>query len=156
MNGLYLTQMNQGIISEAIARGLEVTQGSRPRIAYDSTLIVGSGVAIPWDLLDAGWGFLERWEAAAPLWRYGVLAADVGTDEERERTKALTLDLRVPLRAPELLFLRRCDAAEALLSAWVEESVGDAEPRLAFLRALCRVKPQFLDLPRSWLREVTP
>ncbi len=153
MNGIVLTELNQSIITEAVKRGLEVTVCDMrpPTVAYERTLIVGPGVAVPWGLLDAAWHWLEKWEAAAPLWRYGVLAEDVGTEEERERTRALTLDLRLLLYEPSLLFVRRCERGEALLSAWLSECADDAEPHLAFLRALARVKPIFNALSRSWL-----
>lgn len=153
MNGLVITQHDQATVSEAIKRGLTVTEAALPRIAYERTLILGPGVEVPWHLLDAAWHWLDRWDAAAPLWRYGVLAADVGTEAERERTQALTLDLRVPLYACELLFLRQSDAAYELLALWIHECSDGADRRLAFLRALARVKPLFLALPRSWLRE---
>ena len=119
----------------------------------ERTAFIAPTVDMPWDLLSAGEHFLERWHAAAPLWRYGVLAADVGTPSERERTQAVTLDLRIPLYAPDLLFIRRGTEGERLLSTWREECTPGDDERLAFLRALCRVKPLFLALPRSWLRE---
>jgi len=75
-------------------------------------------VTIPWDLVDYGLHFCERWDAAAPLWRYGVLAKDVGSDEDRKRTEAVVRDLRVPLYACELLFVQKtadwASAAERL------------------------------------------
>ncbi len=150
MKGIVILEPNQALITEAISRGLPVTLATRPSIAYVKTLVLGHGTAPPWNELEATWGFLDEWEAAAPLWRYGVNAGDVGTEEERRRTEAVTLDLRVPLYAPEMLFLRRSEGAERLLAEWMRESEG-SEPRLAFLRALCHVKPLFLALPRSWL-----
>ncbi len=151
MNGLLLRQDNEAISKQAKQHGLAVTVGE-PSIAYERTLIVGAGVNVPWNLLDAAWGWLDKWDCAAPLWRYGVLAQDVGGPSERERTEAMTRDLRIPLYATELLFVRQCEAAEQLLAAWRAEC-GDGDERLAFLRALYQVKPRFLALPRSWLSE---
>ncbi len=110
---------------------------------------------------------MERWEAAAPLVD-GVLAEDIGKASERRLTAEVVRDLRVPVYACELLFVRDCEAGRALVEAWSVEasfdsglrpSAQDAAPRndrgavrLAFLRALYRVKPRFLALPRSWLR----
>ena len=153
--GIFTTELDQDLISKAAKRGLLVTQGNEPRIAYEQTLIAGHGVDVPWDLLDSGFQFLERWDVAAPLWRYGVLAKDVGTTDERKRTEAVTLDLRIPLYAPELLFIRQSEAAGQFLECWRQECEGGANERLAFLRALCMVKPLFLALPRSWLKEGT-
>lgn len=112
-----------------------------------------TGAEVPFLLLEAGWHFLDRWDVAAPLWRYGVLAQDVGGPSERERTEAVTKDLRLLLFAHELLFVRDSEAARRFLEVWRAECEGEAEPRLAFLRALHLVKPLFCALPRSWLRE---
>ncbi len=150
MNGLLLRQENATIAKQAKRAGLAVTVGE-PSIAYERTLIVGAGVNVPWPLLDAAWDWLERWDCAAPLWRYGVLAQNVGGPSERERTEVITRDLRIPLYATELLFVRQSEATEQLLTVWQAE---DGDERLAFLRALYQVKPLFLALPRSWLSEV--
>lgn len=61
------------------------------------TLFLGSGFTVPWDLVPAGFKFLKRWDAAAPLWRQGMLAGGLGTAAEREQTLAVCLDLRIPL-----------------------------------------------------------
>jgi hypothetical protein len=125
-------------------------------LPWERTLFLDSQVGrVSWGLLPRGFDFLARWEAAAPVWSYETLAADVATGPERERTQALVGDLRVPLYETGLLFVRDCEGGRALLKAWQAE---DGEPRLAFLRALYRVKPLFLALPRSWLvgRAVTP
>jgi hypothetical protein len=152
-NGIVIPAYDKALIQKAHGLGLAVSVTEELAISFDRTLLLGPGATVPWELLAAAWHFLERWEAAAPLWRYGVLAADVGTKVEQERTRALTFDLRLPLYASELLFLRQCDAAQALLDSWQAEQAGGAEPRLAFLRALHQTKPLFLALPRSWLKE---
>lgn len=133
-------------------RHIQVIAQEGWELPAETTLFVAQGVNIPWRLLDAGFHFLERWEAAAPLWRYGKIAADLGGPKEQKRTLALVKDLRVPVYGHELLFVRDCDGGRQLLEAWRGECDGGDE-RLAFLRALCRVKPIFLALPRSWLYE---
>ncbi len=153
MKGILLHQEDGLTQRRAQGHGYLVRVADDPALIADQTLIVGPEVGIPWNLLDAGWHFLERWEAASPLWRYGVLAKDVGTAEERERTRECTLDLRVPLYEPSLLFLRRSEGAEQLLAVWQAECAEGGNRRLAFLRALCQVKPLFLALPRSWMVE---
>ena len=125
---------------------------------FDQALIVGPGVQVPWSLVPAGWQFIgpDRWEVAAPLFERD-LADDLGTRAERRASAKVLRDLRVPVYACELLFVRDCDGTRALLDAWGEEQGEGLNVRLAFLRALYRVKPLFLSLPRSWLREaVTP
>lgn len=135
--------------------GLKVQVAKKPsfELPWQRTMIVGPGVEVPWDLLAAGFHFVERWDAAAPLWRYGILAKDVGGKEERLRTRAMCLDLRVPLFEPALLFVRKSSDGLALMAAWHEELQHGSDGRLAFLRALHQVKPIFCALPRSWLAE---
>jgi len=119
----------------------------------ERVLITEGGTAVPWELLPAAWNFLQRWDAAAPLWRYGTLAADLGTPEERSRTEKLVRDMRIPVYACELLFVRSSPAGQELVRVWQEECQhGDA--RLAYIRALYLVKPLFCALPRSWLADV--
>jgi len=117
----------------------------------ERTLFVAQGTAVPYGLLEAGFGFLERWEVAAPLWRYGVLAKDLGTPVERKRTEEVILDLRVLLYAHELLFVRAGGAGEEFLQEWRRQCEGGGDERLAFLRALHLVKPVFCALPCSWM-----
>jgi len=121
-------------------------------LSWERTLFLDPAIGrVPWDQVPKGFGFLDTWEAAAPIWSYETLASHVATGEERERTETLVGDLRVPLYETGLLFVRRCEAGEALLEAWQAEYREGGEPRLAFLRALYQVKPLFLALPRSWL-----
>ena len=151
--GIVLLSEDPAIEARARAMKLSVVVDPEMPLAFDKTLFV-DGVGVPWDLLPAAWHFLERWDAAVPLWRYGVNASDVGTPSERERTQAVVRDLRVLLYAHELLFLRKNEAGEALRAAFLEERANGGEVRLAFLRAYYRVKPRMCVLPRSWLAKV--
>jgi hypothetical protein len=152
MNGLLIIgEEDRALESGARAAGLSVEYGDTPALPFERTLIVRSGTRAAWHLLPAAWQFLERWDAAVPLWRPGTTAADVGTAEERGRTAAIVGDLRVPLHAVELLFARDNDDGRALVAAYGEELASSREPRLAFLRALHRVKPRLCVLPASWL-----
>lgn len=141
---------------EAGARRLRLECGysDTPILLYDKTLLVQSGTRVPWDLLPAAWHFLERWDAAVPLWRYGVTAADVGSKEERKATALLVRDLRVLLHSVELLFLRKNEGGQALVAAYATELATGGEPRLAFLRAYYRIKPRLCVLPISWMAEL--
>jgi len=149
--GIVLLGEDKAIRQRAKAAKLAVTVDAAMPLAYDKTLFMTPGTRVPWDLLPAAWHFLERWDAAVPLWRYGVLAADVGTKEERKRTEAIVRDLRVLLHSYELLFVRDNELGRALLRTWEAEKDGDSEPRLAFLRAVYQVKPRLCVLPRTWL-----
>ena len=151
--GILAVGRNVEISGRARRLGLQLRQGRKWKLAWERTLFVSGEYAVPWDLLPSGFHFLRRWDAAAPLWRYGVLASDVGTKAERKRTKAVTLDLRILLYEPGLLFVRATKAGRALLETWRAECRRGEDERLAFLRALHIVKPRFCALPRSWLAE---
>ncbi len=99
-------------------------------------------------LIPVGLMLLERWEVAVPLQRYDLLAADIGTEEDRAAAVAEICDLRVPLYDTRALFLRQCPAATELLETW-EEIGGHRD--LAFLRALWRVAPLICALPAEWM-----
>jgi len=101
------------------------------------------------ELLAVGFGFLDRWEIAAPLWSYRELAARLGSETERAETKAIVRDLRVPCYDPRLLFVRRCEATDRLLAEW---RLDRGDERLSLLRAIYRVKPLMLALPVNWER----
>jgi hypothetical protein len=125
---------------------------------FEKTLFAAPGTIIPWDLIPAGMHFCERWDVAAPLWRYGVLAKDQGSPSDQKRTEAIIRDLRVLLYAHELLFVRNSAGGRRFLETWRAEcgdGNGDgSDERLAFLRALYLVKPLFCALPRSWLADL--
>ena len=128
--------------------GLEVMEGE-PGLEFSRTLFWDTGVKIRPELVTAGFGWLEQWEVALPLGSYERLARDIGSEAERAATGAVVRDLRVPFYETGLMFLRRCQRVEGLLAAWRAES-GE-ERRLAFLRALYRVKPLVLALPVEWV-----
>jgi len=96
-----------------------------------------------------GFGLLDVWELAVPLCDYQTLAIHLGSDEEKERTKAVIRDLRVPLYDTRLMFVKHCQNTVDLFSRWQKECESSDE-RLAFLRALYQVKPFILALPMTW------
>jgi len=160
--GVLLWGEDKAISQQARGHGLPVALLNGALLPFERALVAAPGTTVPWHLVEAGFRFLEHWEAAAPLSERD-LAEDLGRAEERRQTAGLLRDLRVPVYACELLFVRDCDGGRALLAAWQEEmgrgdtgtrGRGDAG-RLAFLRALYRVKPLFLALPRSWLLKET-
>jgi len=127
--------------------GMSVTEG-RIEIAYPRTVLWNTALAVNPGYVAIGLHLLETWEVAAPLCDYKTLAAQVGTDEERAETVRVIRDLRVPVYDTRLVFVRRCPGGHDLIQAWMEEWRGDE--RLAFLRALYRVKPLVLALPFTW------
>lgn len=148
--GIILSAPDETIQAQAKAHGYTVVLSSSPAIVFERALIVEPKAYIRWDLVPAGFDFVQKWDAAVSLWRYEALAAEIGTPSERERTVQFTLDERVLVLAPELLFVRNSPEARALLDAWHEERKYGNDNRLAFLRAYYRVKPRLCVLPCSW------
>jgi hypothetical protein len=99
------------------------------------------------EVIPVAWDLLDKWEVVAPLYSYDKLATELGTKEDRELTKGVILDLRVPVYDCRVLFLRKCPATEELMERWAAEP-GDRQ--LAFMRALWQVKPLIMSTPRTW------
>lgn len=154
MNGVVLRDKDETIQGRARKHKLPVTISQAFDLPWEKTLFVEPGTTVPFDLLNAAWHFLTRWDAAVPLWRYGETAEDVGTAKERKATKDIVRDLRVLLHSTELLFVRRNEAGQALVACWEEELQRGENQRLAFLRAVYQVKPRLCVLPVTWLAEV--
>jgi len=154
-NGILLIGDHQkDIESRAKSSGLGFMVSDEYDLPFQKTLILESGTRVPWDLLPSAWNFLNRWDMATPLWKYGKTARDIGTKEEREITRELTLDLRVLVYSHELLFVRKNKTGAAFLESWLGEIARGPEKRLAFLRALFLIKPKLCALPVSWLAEI--
>jgi hypothetical protein len=153
-NGISLLGSDKNLEKLAQGKGLNVVVDPEMGMTWDKTLFVEPGTEVPWDLLPAAWHFLERWDAAVPLWRYSVNACDVGSKADRKRTQAVVRDLRVLLHAVELLFVRDSDDGKALLTAYCRERAEGGNKRLAFLRAMYEVKPRVCVLPRTWLSKI--
>jgi len=148
--GIILSAPDEAIQAAAKAHGYAVVLSSAPAIVFERAMIVEPKAYIRWDLVEAGFEFVRKWDAAVALWRYEALAGEIGTPSERERTAQFTLDERVMVLAPELLFVRNSPEGRALLEAWHEERKYGNDNRLAFLRAYYRVKPRLCVLPCSW------
>ena len=152
--GIVLIDANAEIEQQAKRRGIAVTIADDWPIAYDRTLFISPNTKVPWELLDAGFNLLARWDVAVPLGVYGTLARDVGGDTERQATERRMRDLRMLLYDTSLLFAQRNETAQELLSLWRDECINGADERLAFVRAMYQVKPRLCPLPRVWLMDV--
>ncbi|MCK6580353.1 MAG: hypothetical protein L6Q98_19845 [Anaerolineae bacterium] len=117
----------------------------------DSERVVWFDGTTPLDVarLASGLEVIFTWDAAAPLDDYRVLAADVGSEEDRQATAELGIDLRCPVYAPGLLFLRWREGRE-LIDLLSEEMVSGGDRRLAFLRAYWRSTVRLCPLPATW------
>ena len=128
--------------------GVPVTVGP-PSVEYHKTLIWNPDIILNQNLVPVGLSLLERWELAVPISDYNLLAADIGDDADRKRTKGVIHDLRVPVYDIRLMYVRKCIATDQLFETWETEKQG-GDDRLAFLRALYTVKPYILALPSIW------
>jgi hypothetical protein len=93
---------------------------------------------------------LDRWQLAVPLIDYTTLACNVGSEEERQCTKQIIHDLRVPLYDTRMIFVKRSPDTTALIREWREECKPGDDERLAFLRVMYRRCPFVLPLPATW------
>lgn len=134
--------------------GLDVIVDASMPLAFDKTLFLAPGIRVPWDMLPAGWLFLEAWDAVAPLCKPGMTADTTGSGEERKRTKGVIRELRVMLYAEGLLFVRNNEDGRALMDAFREERAEGGDPQLAFLRAYYRTKPRLCAVPATWMSDV--
>ena len=145
------------IALEAYDGEVDVVSGGTPGVPWQRTLIWNPTCPLRTELLPIGFYLLETWQLAVPLCDYGILARDVGTEDDRERTASVVRDLRVPLYDTRLIFARKCDDVEGLLTEWTGKMDRiDSDARLAFLRALYKAKPFILALPISWTGNMGP
>jgi hypothetical protein len=121
-----------------------------PKLRWSKTLIWNGGCNLRFELIPIAFELLETWDVLYPYDNYNTLAANIGTEEDRDRTKKIIHDLRVPVPDTRLIYVKRNKRTDDLMSAWMEERIDTAEDRLAFLRALYRVKPFQLPLPTTW------
>ena len=121
-----------------------------PAPIHERTIIWEPSANVRRDLIPVGLSLLDTWELAIPLWDYRILARDVGSEADRERTQAVVRDLRIPLYDNRLMFMRRAPDVERLCKLWAEERKDGGDVRLALLRSIYRVKPLVLALPVTW------
>lgn len=127
---------------------LETKIGEVPEIAFPKTFLWNGVVRIKPLLLPLGFGRLESWQIAVPVWDMTTLAQDIGTEEEQARLKGVVLDLRIPVYNVGAIFVRRCKATLKLIDDW-NNIPGDR--RLSFLEALYTNPLNLLALPTNWI-----
>ena len=133
--------------AKKVLSGFNLFEG-QPEPRYERTIIWEPEAVIKPLMFSVGLSLLDRWDIAVPLYDYKVLAASVGSEEERECTKAIIHDLRVPIYDTRLIFVKRTLDTQRLFKTWNDDPGDDR--RLAFLRALYQVKPLILALPATW------
>jgi hypothetical protein len=139
--------------TRTLVKGIEMIEG-KPEVRFERTVIYDPEAPVSSMLFTVGLNLLEQWEMAVPLYDYKMLAAGLGSDEEREETKRVVRDLRAPVYDVRLIFARKGTEAERVIELWNRDvgecGTGNPERKLAFLRALYTVKPLILALPATW------
>lgn len=134
---------------------VETHAGGPISLTHLYTLIVHPSAIVKPDLLPVGFHLLEKWQMAVPIGDYHEMAVQIGSQEDRELTKSVIRDLRVPYYDTRMIFARRCADTKELFARWQEEMQaldGKTDVRLAFLRAMYTVKPILCALPTIWTR----
>ncbi len=119
---------------------------------HSHVLVADPKALIKPELIPVGFHLLETWQMAVPLASYDNLAADIGSETDRKATKEVIRDLRVPYYDTRIIFMRRCPETRLLINIWKDErsKVSKSDERLAFLRAMYKVKPVLCALPTVW------
>ena len=133
--------------------GIQVFVSVVPLLAYDRTVIIKSGVKFRVDMIPVGLSLLDKWELAIPILDYDNIASKVGSQAERDKTRELLHDDRVPLYDTRLMFAKRCKNTTTLFDRWQQEVAGGAEERHAFLRSLYQTPMLVLALPVTWTNQ---
>lgn len=121
-------------------------------LAFSRTLLWQPDAHLRLDLIPVGFHRLTAgWQIAAPLWRYQKLARDIGSAEDRAKTKAVIHDLRVPVYETGCMYIRRCAETRRLMRIWKREMKGGGDEKLAFMRALYITKCVICALPTTWV-----
>lgn len=131
--------------------GVELIGAGAARVMFSRSLLWTANSPLRFELVPVGLNLIERWEMAVPLASYTTLAQNIGTDEEREETKALVHDLRIPFFDSRLIFVRRTRDTEQVINTWQADVTAGKDANLSLLRAIYRVKPLVLSLPASWI-----
>ena len=121
-----------------------------PNIAFNKTMAWDPHAPLRTELISAGFGFLDTWEIACPLFSYDRLAIHTGSEAERAKTQAVIRDLRVPMYDTRLIFVRNCENTKRLFDQWLNEKDAGGDEQLSFMRAFYAVKPLMLALPITW------
>ena len=121
-----------------------------PELPFTETLIWQTSLDLRLDLLLTGFMLLKTWQVVVPLYDYTTLAANIGTQAERDATEAIIRDLRVPVRDTRLVYARRSDTTRELMTVWGEALKTCPNEQLAFMQALYTVKPIVCDVPATW------
>ena len=132
-----------------------LADGAAVSLLHSHMLILQPDTDIKVEMIPIGFRLLEKWQMAVPIGDYHEMAIQIGTPADRDITEAVIRDLRVPYYDTRMIFVKRCADTKAFFETWGEELLalrGKTDARLAFLRAMYKVKPILCALPTLWSR----
>lgn len=129
--------------------GMEAKEVRQPELIYPVTVLWDSRYPPNCLLLMATFKVMREfaWDLAVPIKSYAKLTGELGNETDREITKRLIHDLRVPYYNTDLMVIRRNDRTKALIGEWCKELSLGGDECLAFMRAVYATRPYLLPLP---------
>lgn len=130
-----------------------------PAVPFDYTLIWKPPAVISKQAAEMGLARLqdfdgeeggEPWAMLAMLTAENAIAAYTGSRAERDKTERMIGDLRLPVYATDLLWVRRTEATVRVIEVWADELMERADEQHAFLRALYGQPVMMCTLPPNW------
>ena len=90
----------------------------------------------------------HEWDMAVPIKSYDRLVKHrAAKPEEKELTRKLIRDDRIPYYNPALVFCKRNERTTRLVKLWSDDMEAGCDECLSFMRAVYEVKPYLLPLP---------
>lgn len=96
-------------------------------------------------------GDYDDWDVAAMLLSEQAMAVHFGSKAEKQKTKKIIGDLRVPVYNTAAVWLRNSTRAKQLVTHWWTEIKSGADEYHAFLRAVYSTQPLICTLPAGWV-----
>jgi len=92
----------------------------------------------------------HEWDMAVPIKSYDRLTKHrAAKPEEKQRTRKLIRDDRVPYYNTALIFAKRNERTSKLVRVWSDAMQAGDDECLSFMRAVYQVKPYLLPLPAT-------
>ena len=137
--------------------GIKLQHGDTIKLPWERTLlwrtrtpITPEGAALGLMRIDAE-NPDSAWEMAAMLKGVTLLARDVGTELEQERTLEVLGDLRLPVYETGILWVRRTETTEEVIRQWQAEVSAGADEQHAFIRTIYTHPVILCTLPANWV-----
>lgn len=95
----------------------------------------------------------DGWEIAVMLQGNRMLASQIGSVLEQEKTTAAVGDLRLPVYDVNALWIRNTANSRRVMKAWKAELEESTDEAHSFLRAIYTSPVLLCTLPHQWLRK---